>query len=334
MNSRLCIPIFAGLLLFSACAPVDDEIKYEEKVVVFGNLKANFTLADTIYVSKSYDIDQPHEAEANWITDADVSVKGRVLTHPFQPVEGAPGRYIKKYVGERVMPNKSYSLSVKWQEHTLTSETTIPDTVHISSVSSSDYSCGGEGIIVPSINLYLNENTTADIRRAIYQGDFSQVKMDTVTYREGACYSASFASIPMFILNWEAESDPGMMRIVSYSLEDDVQNAIIDTSFAANIFKDPMMVDKHGNLFRQNPIVWHLSQKFLDFSWMSFNYTGVHLIEVQVADCSFQSYYRGFPIGPPQNQYIMPESNIDGGYGLFSSTYSRYFLVYVKMEAK
>ncbi len=332
MNSKLATTILTGLLFLSSCAPVDDEIKYEEKVVVFGNLKANFTLADTIYVSRSYDITQPHEAEANWITDADVSVKGLIFTHPFEPVENMPGRYIKKYTGERVMPNKTYELKVDWKGQSLTSETTIPDTVHILSVSSDDYSCGGEGISVPAINLYLNENTTAAIRRAIYQNDFSQVKMDTVTYREGSCYSASFASIPMFILKWEAESDPGMMRIVSYSLEDHVNNAIIDTSFAANIFKDPMMVDDNGNLFRQNPIVWHLSQKYLDFSWMSFNYTGVHLIEVQVADSSFQSYYRGFPVGPPQNQYILPESNIEGGYGLFSSTYSRYFLVYVKME--
>jgi hypothetical protein len=37
-------------------------------------------------------------------------------------------------------------------------------------------------------------------------------------------------------------------------------------------------------------------------------------------------------MGPPQNQYVLPESNIEGGYGLFSSTHSIYFVIYVKKD--
>jgi hypothetical protein len=55
-------------------------------------------------------------------------------------------------------------------------------------------------------------------------------------------------------------------------------------------------------------------------------------MEVQVADQSFQDYYRGQPLGQPQNSYLLPDGNVVDGYGLFSSTYSSYFLVYVKKE--
>lgn len=318
----------------SSCEPVDDTESYKEKIVVFGNLRANEGLSDTIFVSRTYDIGQPHEAEANWISDADVSIKGHVFTHPFKPIKNSPGRYIKKYVGEKTLPNIKYELSVKWEGQTLTSETIIPDTLHIRSVLSSDYQCDGKPVTVFPINLYLDENTKSDIRQAINTGDFSKVKMDTVVYKEGSCYTTSFASIPMFVVKWDAESNPGMMRLVSYALQDDAGNAIVDTTLSAHIFKGHMMVNGEGQYYWANPIVWHLSQEYLDFGWLSFNYTGVHLVEVQVADESFRKYYKGFPLGPPQNQYILPESNIDGGYGLFSSTYSKYFLVYVKTEEK
>ena len=42
------------------------------------------------------------------------------------------------------------------------------------------------------------------------------------------------------------------------------------------------------------------------------------------------NYYSGDPAG--QNQYLLPESNIIGGYGLFSSTNAKAFLVNIERE--
>lgn len=321
-----------SIFLFSSCEPVDDAVKYEEKVVVFGNLKAFEGLLDTIYVSRSYQIDQPHEAEANWITDAEVYIRNGSKLYPFKTFTNYPGRYTLFRQRGEVTPNETYELSVKWNGHDLSSKTVIPGNLHIHSIKSTDYQCDGEQVTIDSINLYLEENTRAEIWQALITKDFSKIKMDTVVYKEGSCYTTSFASIPMFVIKWEAESDPGMMRLVSHALEDDPVNAIVDTSLSAHIFKGHMMVNSEGQHYWPNPIVWHLSQQYLDFGWLSFNYSGVHLIEIQVADESFRKYYKGFPLGPPQNQYILPESNIEGGYGLFSSTHSKYFFVYVKTE--
>ena len=229
-------------------------------------------------------------------------------------------------------PNKTYELSVSWNGQELKSQTIIPDSLHIQSVKSTDYQCNGEQITIDPINLYLDENTRLEILRAIKMKNFSQLKMDTLTYKEGSCYTTSFASIPMFAVNWEAESDPGMIRLISYAMDATPANAIVDTSLSAHIFKGHMMVNEEGEYYWANPIVWHLSQQFLDFGWLSFNYYGPHMIEIQVADESFLKYYKGFPIGMPQNQYILPESNIEGGYGLFSSTHSIYFVVYVQPD--
>ena len=91
MNFNRFKLILFGLLV-SSCEPVDDAVKYEEKVVVFGNLKANEGMQDTIYVSRTYMIDQAHEQEANWISDAEVYIGNRLHLFPFMPVANHPGK--------------------------------------------------------------------------------------------------------------------------------------------------------------------------------------------------------------------------------------------------
>ena len=318
-------------ILLSSCEPVDDADKYEEKVVVFGNLKANEWMMDTIYVSRSYDINQAHEAEANWITDAVVSIGTGSRVYPFESDPNHPGRYIVGHRAGQIQPNETFELSVEWNGQELRSQTIIPDSLHIQSVKTTDYQCEGKQIIIDPINLFLNENTQQEISIAMKTKDFSILKMDTVTYKEGSCYTTSFASIPMFVVDWKADSDPGMIRLISNAMDGTPANAIVDTSLSAHIFKGHMMVNDDGEYYWANPIVWHLSQHYLDFGWLSFNYYGPHLIEIQVADESFRKYFKGFPMGPPQNQYVLPESNIEGGYGLFSSTHSIYSVSYTHL---
>lgn len=319
-------------ILFWACDPVDEAGVYDEKPVVFGNLKANNTLTDTIFVSLSFNIEDPHEGNDKWISDALVFISDGDTSIQLESAAGRPGRYVdpvRKYI---VKPNTTYHLDVHWNDYDLTASTLVPDTLKLKSISSTNWECGGKAVYVDTIALHEDENTLLIIRQALLTENYSILSMDTVVYREGSCYTTSFASVPMFIIKWEAESEPGLIRMISYALENDHQNAIVDTSLSAHIFKGHMFMDSLGLYYWANPLTWNLSQEVLDFGWLSFNYYGPHMIEIQVADQSYREYYRGFPSGLPQNQYILPDGNINGGYGLFSATYSKIFFVYVKRE--
>lgn len=320
------------LIIFGSCGSIDDVGIYDQKLVVFGNLKANNFLTDTIFVSWSYRIEDNFEENQKWVADAMVTISDGNTTINLEPVANRPGRYVDPIAQYKVIPNTTYNLDIRLNNIHLTAQTTVPDTLHLQSVSSSDWECDGRPVFVDTINFYEQENTESKILQALWTNDFSRIVMDTVVYKEGKCYTTSFASVPMFIIKWEAESDPGFMRLISNALEDDHENAIVDTSLSAHIFKGHMLMDSLGLYYGKNPIIWNLNQKLLDFGWLSFNYYGPHMIEIQVADQSFQDYYRGFPMGMPQNQYILPNGNVEGGYGLFSSTYSKIFFIYVKPE--
>lgn len=326
----------AGLTLFwSGCEPATDTGTYSERLVIFGNLKANRPIADTIYVSRSYNLQESYETVGKWIADAEVTVSDGDTVIPLISVAGRPGRYVDYINPDRaykIIPNRTYKLEAAWGDYAVSAETTVPDSITLESIPGTEWTCQGQTVPVRAINLHEEVNTREKIELALLTNNFSALEMDTVVYREGECYTSSFASIPLLLIRWQSASEPGLIRLIVRALEDDHENAIVDTSLSANLFKGTMLVDEQGFLYRPNPKVYQLSQHVLHLSWMYFNYYGPHLIEVQVADQSYQDYYRGQPLGQPQNSYLLPEGNVTGGYGLFSSTNSCYFLVYVKKE--
>ncbi len=371
VNSKLKILtwfLVLGIWFFISCEPPVEATAYEEKLVVYGNLIANAPLMDTVFVSRSYEIDEPHESKGKWISNAEVVIVGAGDTVIMSPTLGNAGRYVDSTSVHIVQPNVEYTLDVTcedYKEFQITATTLVPDSVFIQSVGSQDWECEGEPEEINPIDLHLENESM--VQFAFTTGNpnlLLTLTMDTVVYREGPCYTTSFVSVPIFILEWESETEPGMVRVVSWALEDTVKemepfkdidgdslfdegepfqdinqsgerdlylvNAIIDTSLSAMAFKGPMFRDEDGNYYRPNPAVWNLSQNELDFGWMSFNYYGVHLIIIQATDHNFSDYFEGDPFR--QNQYILPNSNIEGGYGLFSSSYYRYFLVYVAPE--
>jgi len=320
------------LFLWYGCEPGSETETYSERLVVFGNLKANRPLRDTVFVSRSYQIQESYESIGKWIPDATVTVSDGDTTITLISDPDRPGRYIDPVGTYIIRPNRTYHLEVIWGDQAVSAETTVPDSLILESIPGTEWECKGQPVPVRAIDLHQEENSLEKIMLALKTRNYSSLAMDTIIYREGECYTSSFASIPMLLLRWTSTSEPGLIRLVSTALEDDHQNAIVDTSFSANIFKGSMLVDEDGFLYRPNPLVYQLSQHVLHLSWMYFNYYGPHLLEVQVADQSFQDYYRGQPLGQPQNSYLLPDGNVVDGYGLFSSTYSSYFLVYVKKE--
>ena len=105
-------------------------------------------------------------------------------------------------------------------------------------------------------------------------------------------------------------------------------NVIYDTTFASGIWKGAYQRDINNNPFRENPYVWSSEQSPINMSWLFFNYYGLQKITVQATDNNFDKYFEGDPFS--QNIFTLPGSNIEGGYGMFSSDISKSFYVYLK----
>ena len=315
------------LTLLVACSLPVEESAYQEKLVVFGNLMANGQTADTIFVSRSFEIEESHEDQGKWVADATVTIFDGDTTFTLAPVAGRPGRYLDQALPRHmILPGWTYQLDVVLDGDAVTAFTTVPESFSLAS-SSTDWFCEGAPVPVDSIALYDDEYSETAWRQAVASGDYSALAMDTVIYREGPCYTTSFASIPLFALEWESFDPTGIIRVSTLALDDTVTQAIVDSSLAADIFKGHLLVDEEGNHFRPGSFAWNSSQSFLPFTWLYFNYYGPHLITVEVTDDHFSEYFEGNPLR--QSNFGMPTSNVEGGFGLFSSSNARSFFVHV-----
>ena len=190
----------------------------------------------------------------------------------------------------------------------------------------------------------------------ISDGTISSIEMS----RYG-CSVGSFASKPYFVLNIVDQLsgdnvDPSAIRILSYALEEDKMgvepsnddgsyfdynqnniqdmtliNTFYDTTAVFDIWKGPYFRDENYNPYLLNPFVWTVETSPSPIMWLYFNYYGKHLIVIQSSDDAYYDYLSGDPLG--QNQYLLPDSNIEGGYGLFTSNYSKaFFLNIIKAD--
>ena len=177
------------------------------------------------------------------------------------------------------------------------------------------------------------------------------------------CSVGSFASKPYFVLDiddQEEEGNPNLsaIRILAYALEDKKMgdepwtdfnnngivdekeffdynqneirdetliNTFYDTTDVFKIWKGPYFRDENYNPYLTNPFLWTVETSPSPIMWLYFNYYGKHLMVIQASDDAYYDYLSGDPLA--QNQYILPDSNIEGGYGLFTSNYSKAFFI-------
>ena len=176
------------------------------------------------------------------------------------------------------------------------------------------------------------------------------------------CSVGSFASKPYFVLDIDDQEDdenPNLsaIRILSYALEPDQMdleplnddgitffdynenniqdmtliNTFYDTTAVFDIWKGPYFRDENYNPYLLNPFIWTVETSPSPIMWLYFNYYGKHLIVIQASDDAYYDYLSGDPLS--QNQYLLPDSNIEGGYGLFTSNYSKaFFLNIIKAD--
>ena len=205
----------------------------------------------------------------------------------------------------------------------------------------------GLWILDPSLlDSYVNDGTISSIELSRY-----------------GCSVGSFASKPYFVLDiddQEEEGNPNLsaIRILAYALEDKKMgdepwtdfnnngivdekeffdynqneirdetliNTFYDTTDVFKIWKGPYFRDENYNPYLTNPFLWTVETSPSPIMWLYFNYYGKHLMVIQASDDAYYDYLSGDPLG--QNQYILPDSNIEGGYGLFTSNYSKAFFI-------
>lgn len=291
-------------------------------------------MLDTIQVSLSYSIDAEYDQSINVVTDAKVTLWDGISA-PFclTSVAGQPGKYLDQtWKPHRILPSRPYQLSVRWRDHFIEANTFVPDTVAIQSIISSKWFCSEQSKTVYPIDLHIEENSSAEIENALETVLFHRLKMDTIVYFNGECYTSDFASIPLFVISWDTDTTNGsqIALITTLAMDADISNAIVDTSFTANALKGPMDIDENGNLFRSPEYRWNSTSGLIPFNWLFFNYYGPQLVTIEFADASMHNYLEGS--AGDYNPYLPPRGNIDGGYGLFYSSYIRQFIVYVAPE--
>ena len=317
--------------MMMACNLPTDAGKYTQQYVIYGQIAAGAHSPDTVFVSRTSPIGESHEVADRWISNAVVTISGAGSAVILTAVPERPGRYLD--LGSTPMtfqPGATYTLEASIDGATLSASATIPDSLSVASIVSNESMCEGVVVTVPIANLHLGDNSNTDLAAAV-GGNWSSLVMDTIIYKEGRCYTASFVSIPLMMLEWSSDTLEGIIRITTLALDRSSQNAIIDTSFQAHAFKGHMLEDGEGNLYRQSPFTWNLSNTEVWLSWLFFNYVGPHLVTVEITDHQIADYFAGDPFD--QYPLIEPQGNIEGGKGLFFASNKVTFPIWVTKEA-
>ena len=347
--------LLIGLIAVFSCQSFDEEAIYTQKLVVFGHLMANLPMLEPIHVSRSSEIDEKIPSSELYVSNASVKVFHGGETFIAVPDSANPGQY-RTPPNVIYLPGETYILEVAFEDDTVRSVTTIPANMDFESPDGFTYNCDGEEVDIPGINV-----DNFDIQNPLPTGT-----IDTITYRTDGCYAQSFASVPYFSLQFQEELY-STIQTVTLALEADVRglepyddlnnngqfdddsdswldynrngvrdstftNVIYDTSDVFSIWKGSYFRDENNDPRPLSTFVWNITESPTPFTWLNFNYYGLHLVYLQATDDAYFNYFSGDPFG--LNQYALPDSNIEGGYGMFSSSYGRGFYVVVQPQGE
>ncbi len=79
--------------LFFSCSMNNDQAAYEEKLVLWANIRSDFPLIDTVYVAKSASLNERVSSKDLWVNEAQVYIIGDTINLILMPVIDLPGRY-------------------------------------------------------------------------------------------------------------------------------------------------------------------------------------------------------------------------------------------------
>ena len=372
------IIIFFNIIFFS-CDFNDQEMEYQDKLVVFGTIVANLPVTDTVTVSRSASISDDVLAQNLWIDDAEVFIVNDSTKDSLKFKNVGAGKYfpindqssleeISNYSNYIIKPGETYSLIVNHEIGSVIATTKVPSEMNIAPADLGDYNCP-DGEILSTKNIDVNNFENLSFQQIIefYQDPDSfiaenNINVDSVIYRFGECFTQSFASYPMFGVDFDSDIHQ-TVKIISYALEANKKglepldslsntiseegepffdynynkirdsvfvNLIYDTTLGFRIWKGQYLRDEDSNPYRVNPWQWNIETAPSPMMWLYFDYYGLHLVSFLSTSESYFNYFSGDPVG--QNIYLLPNSNIEGGLGVLYSSFSASFLVYIKRD--
>mgnify|MGYP002883229462 FL=1 len=372
------IIIFFNIIFFS-CDFNDQEMEYQDKLVVFGTIVANLPVTDTVTVSRSASISDDVLAQNLWIDDAEVFIVNDSTKDSLKFKNVGTGKYfpindqssleeISNYSNYIIKPGETYSLIVNHEIGSVIATTKVPSEMNIAPADLGDYNCP-DGEILSTKNIDVNNFENLSFQQIIefYQDPDSfiaenNINVDSVIYRFGECFTQSFASYPMFGVDFDSDIHQ-TVKIISYALEANKKglepldslsntiseegepffdynynkirdsvfvNLIYDTTLGFRIWKGQYLRDEDSNPYRVNPWQWNIETAPSPMMWLYFDYYGLHLVSFLSTSESYFNYFSGDPVG--QNIYLLPNSNIEGGLGVLYSSFSASFLVYINRD--
>ena len=363
---------------FYSCGFDDQEIEYQDNLVVFGSIVANLPVSDTVLVSRSASIAEDIVAQDLWINDANVyliddstkdslSFKNVGIGKYFPLTDEPSEEEIIKYLNFIIKPGQTYKLVVEHDLGLVIATTTVPSEMNITPYDMGDYECP-DGTILPTSTIDVNNLDNLSFEQLITLTQSpdtfiseNSINVDTVTYRFGDCFTQSFASYPMFAVDFDADNHK-TVKILSNALEANKKalepldslsntisdsggffdynynqirdstfvNLIYDTTLGFRIWKGSYRRDENSNPYRINPWQWNIEESPSGIMWLYFDYYGLHLMTFLSTSQSYFNYFSGDPVG--QNIYLLPNSNVENGLGVFYSNYSSSFVVYVRRD--
>ena len=386
MKYTLLMKLLFLIIVFHSCSFQDSEMVYEEKLVVFASISADLPVIDTVLVSKTAGIEENVVASDLFINDAQVSLiedsSGNTLDFfnvgpgkYFPILEGSSLEELENYANFIIAPGRTYKLVIRHGMDSIIAVTTVPAEMNIRAADLGTYVCP-DGTEWPTNTIDVNNLSDISVNQLLsfasdpesFISDYD-INVDTVTFRFGDCFTKSFASYPMFGVDFDSENYQ-TIKTLTYALdankkdleplESDINinvpvredtltsdifydynyngirdstfiNLIYDTTLGFRIWKGSYFRTENNVPYRINPWQWNIEESPTQIPWLYFDYYGLNLMTFKATSEAYFEYFSGDPVG--QNIYLLPDSNFEGGLGVFYSSYETRFLVYVKRES-
>ena len=354
-NKKIYLLLLLAIISFSCSDLAVEQPEYtNDDVVVYFNIEKNSNYFGPGYIRNIQTIGESHISD-NQIENAIIEISTLAPSLTTVSYNDEKGYYINEKPPEAEY--EQYNLNAEIDGNEYTSTTTIPGDFNLEPITIENcWECNDESVTVSQIEMFTDNETLDNLLYNIYpnlvaRAELAQkieddINVSDVTYYnddealEGIeCYTESFASVPLFSIKIpEYPDNTSMFKITTIALNDNMENSIQDTSISANIFKNQSYYDEESDTYyRPNPYAFNLSgyediciqdgSSIINLSWLFFNYYGPHIIVISAMDENSGDYFEGDPLG--FNPYIAPNSNINNGYGLFSSSRSKFFFVNV-----
>jgi len=394
---KLLIQILSFSLVMQSCSFDDNTINYEEQLVVFASINAGFPVYDTVFVSRTADVSESVDSEDLYIDNANVNLINISDGSELKFYSLGNGRYypidismqnvdsiFSYWLDYIISSGTTYRLVVTHEEDSVIAETNVPEKIEIGAAEMSEYMCpDGSAKPVSIIDVNNLENLSFAQMLSLYQNpveyiEQNNINVDSVEFIIGDCYTKSFASAPMFGVDYN-QDDYNTIQIISNALESNVvglepfddenQNGLfdegenfsdrnrnglrdscyinliysdekglfdndsLDYNSLANIWKDPLKRGgddgtwRANSPYRNNPWLWNVDISPSPIMWLYFDYYGYYMMTFKSTSDSYFNYFKGDPVG--QNIYLLPDSNFEGGLGVFYSSSSTSFIVKV-----